>query len=112
MKLRNRHATRSFKETRDEGMDQTGDTCKEHTNTKVGRLKQVFKVGLPDRLWMISKQSLNKVHQSLPSDISATEVSGFFTLELRSAASPKRKKKYLQRNDINSIVLFFSNSSC
>ena len=43
-------------------MDKTGEANNDHTPTEVGSLKQVLKVGLSYRLWMVPEQPLNQLH--------------------------------------------------
>jgi hypothetical protein len=62
MKFRYRCTPCGFKEARNERMDKTGEASNDHTHAEVGSLKQVLKVGLSYRLWMVPEEPLNQLH--------------------------------------------------
>ena len=89
MEVSNYVTTCGFKETWNEGMNQTGEASNEHASAKVRCLKQVLKVGLPYGLWMISKQPLNHVHQSLRLEKCSAKVRKLIAVDLCKRRSRK-----------------------
>lgn len=78
-----------------DGVNETGETGNQHSHTKVGRLQQMFQVGLSYRLWMISEQPLDDLHQFLRSDKRSARPGRLAQRSLKEAGSLYRCQNIL-----------------